>query len=751
MGIPRPVRPTSFPLEQQSKFIACGNYNYTVGIKSNGTVVAVGNNNYGSCNVSAWGSIVSVACGDYHTAGLLSDGRCVAVGVQSGYDWGQRNVTGWRNIVAVACGSGHTVGLKSDGTVVAVGYKAHDECNVTDWEDIVSVACNGHKTVGLKSDGTVVVAGSFSYDVSTWEDIVAIDCGFSHVVGLKSNGTVVAVGNNKYGQCDVSTWKNIVAVACGYHYTMGIKSNGTVVAVGNNEYGQCDVSTWKNIVAVACGMYHTVDLRADGTVVAVGYNYYGQCDVGSWTLVETPKYDTTGLFEQTVSINLTDYTAVSAITVEGTQPTGTQRGFAFKVDDVYNKVNTDGTLMALPTQAIDVDSILAEGNTAEELNALTDVPSMVGKNVYPVIALQADTDAEEMPTAKLSFTATRVGEQLQKTEYSADYDVKGFEIYDYDLSTSVNDGNVIVSASYYKDDVWSEYAPLDTIKGLVGATKLRLKFLYTVTTPDGTAKAKINHLYIYARTKGSVVQGDTASLITRTQKFNDGMMYARLLVKHQALKDARIKAYVTFSDVPLKRENYIIGTGTGSQQEIALADKDIDFTSVKLYVNGNATYDFDFNSLTNTVTITADNGAVITASYDYEVSAEDWQEMTVGTTQNYQNGNYDGTDFSYMVEGQEKGASAIKIVLQRPDGSTTDEYLGVASGRSQTFVLKHFAKKETLSVRSGTTPVASKNMYYDEDTKKLTVIGLKDQPLYATYQWTAETPRVKGFVAAWNE
>jgi hypothetical protein len=59
-----------------------------------------------------------VAAGQVHTVGLKSDGTVVAVGHN---DEGQCDVGGWTDIVQIAAGDSHTVGLKSDGTVVAVG------------------------------------------------------------------------------------------------------------------------------------------------------------------------------------------------------------------------------------------------------------------------------------------------------------------------------------------------------------------------------------------------------------------------------------------------------------------------------------------------------------------------------------------------------------------------------------------------------------------------------------------------------
>ncbi len=154
---------------RKSHNIISAGYSHTVGLKSDGTVVAVGENHDNQCDVSKWNNIVAIAAGYDYTVGLKSDGTVVAVGKNS---YNQCDVSKWNNIVAIAAGDFHTVGLKSDGTVVAVGDNHHNQCNVSNWNNIVAIAAGDYHTVGLKSDGTVV-----------------------------------AVGDHKYNQCDVSKWK----------------------------------------------------------------------------------------------------------------------------------------------------------------------------------------------------------------------------------------------------------------------------------------------------------------------------------------------------------------------------------------------------------------------------------------------------------------------------------------------------------------------------------------------------------------
>jgi hypothetical protein len=267
-----------------AKFMVAAGGNHTVGLNSNGTVVAVGDNSSGQCNVGGWTNITQVAAGGNHTVGLNSNGTVVAVGDNSS---GQCDVGGWTNITQVAAGGNHTVGLNSNSTVVAVGDNSSGQCNVGGWTGITQVAAGGNHTVGLSSDGTVVTVGDNSSgqcNVGGWTNIIQVAAGGNHTVGLMSDGTVVTVGDNSSGQCNVGGWTNIIRVAAGWGHTVGLRSDGTVVAVGNYSFGQCDVGGWWGIIQVAAGWTHTVGLKSNGTVVAVGNNSSGQCNVSGWDL-----------------------------------------------------------------------------------------------------------------------------------------------------------------------------------------------------------------------------------------------------------------------------------------------------------------------------------------------------------------------------------------------------------------------------------------------------------------------------------
>ena len=272
------ARERSFKLWGVNSPTIIARYEHTVALKTDGTVVAVGDNEYGQCDVSEWTDIVAISGTDTNTVGLKADGTVVVAGDNED---GQCNVSDWTDIMAI-CSGIPTVGLKTDGTVITTRDR---EIKVSDWTNIAEICKENGRIVGLKTDGTVVATGfnrDGQCDVSGWTDIVAISAGLRHTAGLKADGTVVAVGDNYHGQCDVSNWTDIVAISAGGQHTVGLKADGTVVAVGENHLDQCNVSGWTDIVSIWASAWNTVGLKADGTVVAVGDNDDGQCNVSYW-------------------------------------------------------------------------------------------------------------------------------------------------------------------------------------------------------------------------------------------------------------------------------------------------------------------------------------------------------------------------------------------------------------------------------------------------------------------------------------
>lgn len=168
-------------------------WRHTVGLNREGTVLITG---YGSSrqlnqislNKEDWSNIVAVAAGGGsntapgagHTVGLCSDGTVVAVGDNQ---YNQCDVTEWKDIVAIAAGDWFTIGLHSDGSVEITHPDAFkfpnlymDALNASEWEDITAIAAGGGCVIGLHMDGTVDAAGYNDYNQTNaakkWSDIM---------------------------------------------------------------------------------------------------------------------------------------------------------------------------------------------------------------------------------------------------------------------------------------------------------------------------------------------------------------------------------------------------------------------------------------------------------------------------------------------------------------------------------------------------------------------------------------------------
>lgn len=154
-----------------------------------------------------WNDIISVAAGIDYTIGLKKDGTLTAVG--SNFT-GSCNVDKWNNIINVVAGNGFTVGLKSDGTVVTAGYMDNEgDIDISSWTGVKRLYAGFKTIVGIKSDGTLLILGDFKgkEEAEKWTDIkeVALQSG-DDLVGLKNDGTLITLLKN---QSEINTWSNL--------------------------------------------------------------------------------------------------------------------------------------------------------------------------------------------------------------------------------------------------------------------------------------------------------------------------------------------------------------------------------------------------------------------------------------------------------------------------------------------------------------------------------------------------------------
>jgi alpha-tubulin suppressor-like RCC1 family protein len=320
-GLPTPVQVSNLT---GATSVAAGS-DFSLALKSDGTVWAWGNSGWGQLGQGTYGSsttpvrvtglsgVTQVAAGDLTGLALKSDGTVRAWGFnyygQVGNGASGNNVlapvqvVGLTGVVAIASGNGGNTSyaLKADGTVWAWGYDG----------------------LGQLGNGTSnETAHPRPVEVSNLSGAVAIGAGSEHALAVLSDGTVRAWGSNQYGQLgartstscsvyhypcstvpvQVTNLAGVSAVAGGGNFSLALKSDGSVWGWGQNDVGQLANGTTtssggvttptrahlQSIIAIAAGDQHTLALKSDGTVWAAGSNSWGQLGTGTFTGSSNP-------------------------------------------------------------------------------------------------------------------------------------------------------------------------------------------------------------------------------------------------------------------------------------------------------------------------------------------------------------------------------------------------------------------------------------------------------------------------------
>jgi alpha-tubulin suppressor-like RCC1 family protein len=226
------------------KYISTG-YNFSLGVKEDGSVIGWGNNSSGCVSgTNNLSDIVKTSNGMFHAMALTAGGKVVC--------WGE-NIAGQTSVPA-----------NLDGQVIAI-------------------SAGGTFSAALKQDGTVVIWGDYSLINSNTikptrgnNNIVKISAGGRHIVALKDDGTVVAWGENYTGQCDVPAGLNdVVNIAAGSGSSFAVTKDGKVYCWGMNNFIK-NIGAKETIVgdlsAIAIiGEYRYVDCWAENS--SYQYNF----------------------------------------------------------------------------------------------------------------------------------------------------------------------------------------------------------------------------------------------------------------------------------------------------------------------------------------------------------------------------------------------------------------------------------------------------------------------------------------------
>ena len=251
--------------------IAVGFY-HTVGLQSDGTVVACGDNSYGQCDVGALHDVKAVAAGAYHTVTLHSDGTVSAIGRDSEE---QCATAEWRNVTAIAASDYATFGLTEDGTLLCTGF--YDYTEPESWSGLKAVAGGSYNLAALRADGSV-----WSYPALKGLDALrgaeAVDVNTGYAVAVLGDGSVVSTN------FDLSAWHDILAVSASSTAILALDAQGRVCAHFFRESDRLDFSSVTDAVAIAAGGTHFAVVLSDGSVRVFGETENGAGMTAGWSL-----------------------------------------------------------------------------------------------------------------------------------------------------------------------------------------------------------------------------------------------------------------------------------------------------------------------------------------------------------------------------------------------------------------------------------------------------------------------------------
>jgi hypothetical protein len=243
------------------------------GVSRAGEVKAWGLDRDGQvANVPAGSDYVAIAAGDAHGLALKSDGTIVAWGQN---DDGECQVPAG-TYKAIGAGADFSLAIRADGTIAAWGYNGQRQVSgVPEGDDFVAVDGGELFAVALKSDGSIVAWGNNRWgqvsDAPTGTGFKAVAAGDDHAVALRSDGSLVAWG---YWAATEETpiSGTFTAISAGGGFSVALKSDGSIVWWGDDPYGyDFDVvPADAGYVALSAGYLHCLALGRDGSIVGWG-------------------------------------------------------------------------------------------------------------------------------------------------------------------------------------------------------------------------------------------------------------------------------------------------------------------------------------------------------------------------------------------------------------------------------------------------------------------------------------------------
>ena len=447
--------------------------------------------------------------------------------------------------------------------------------------------------------------------------------------------------------------------------------------------------------------------------------------------------------------------AVKGLTVTANQPSGCEIYFAFSDGGNWFRLSTTGTAESISSSTPSFETLKSSGNTPSQLRALTNIPAFAGKLILAAIGLSSADPENAKPSVKLSASCSVSSQTTSYTEYSPVYALGEKSVISDVLFDKLESsgGTVTVTGKIFSSDgSESEWLTPEQMKG-TPAESVQLRCVYYSPSP-GSSSASLSRLDVKYFTGSSGAPMTEGRIYSVTEDWYMNIKAARLSIKHSALDQTTMKVYAAFRKSPGHAVKENLGIASGTRKTFQLSHTGgIRYDTFRLYSDNQEITSYELNGESARVTLTAPEGSVIYASYDYGWDKEIWREMAL--SERVSLADYDMSEYRIEIADGGYSAAAFMIETKCASGWVQSEIIGTGTGRMQTLKLSHRASNvphvEYGNINANEAVLSKKNYTLLDDPRFMRVAAPAGKVIRCQYNWQSEPVRIMQVSAVFSE
>ena len=202
---------------------------HKLALKSDGSVVAWGDNSAGQCDVPDPNNYLAISAGNQFSVAIAADKSIAAWGDDT---YGQvTNAPVGTDFKAVSAGFNHAVALKEDGSLVAWGRDIVGTLDVPEGNDFKAISAAKYHSIALREDGSIARWGYDNYGLAyapTTGVYTSISANSRQCIANREDGALAAWGEFS----TVPDVNDFAYISAGVDYNAAIQQDGSIYAWG---------------------------------------------------------------------------------------------------------------------------------------------------------------------------------------------------------------------------------------------------------------------------------------------------------------------------------------------------------------------------------------------------------------------------------------------------------------------------------------------------------------------------------------